>query len=103
MFGELIDSAKDNLDFKQLPYILGAFATAALKVEVDPLHVMYPKVNKFLAKGPSWNVGKLIDFWLKSVLIEIPDEDDAHWKEVEWVLDLLVDGLRTPKVRRLVK
>lgn len=66
---------------------------------MNPSHIIYPKVNKFLAKGPSWNVGKLIEFWLKRVILEVPDEDDAYWKEVEWVLELFIDGLRTTKVK----
>ncbi|KAJ9628050.1 hypothetical protein H2203_003272 [Taxawa tesnikishii (nom. ined.)] len=29
--------------------------------------------------------------------MEPPDDDDAHWQELEWTLDLLADGLRSPQ------
>lgn len=56
---------------------------------------MYPKMNVFLNRGPSWNVAHLPSLWEEKIFREEPSEDDAHWREVEWFLDWLFDGIRT--------
>ena len=73
-------------------------ATRSVQVLDDPLHFMYPKINKFLNKGPQWNVAKLPSYWIDKVFLHEPVEDDAHNREVDWVLDTLIDGLRTTAV-----
>ncbi|EME41027.1 hypothetical protein DOTSEDRAFT_110593, partial [Dothistroma septosporum NZE10] len=78
-----------------LPYIAGTFAVRALRVQTQPQHFMYPKLNRFLIRGPEWRVGKLPGYWLSTTTLSMPEEDDAYWKEAQWVLDWLVDGLRT--------
>ena len=64
----------------------------------DPLHFMYTKVNKFLNKSPKWNPRKLPSYWIDKVLLHPPTEDESHYREVEWVLDALMEGLRTAQV-----
>ncbi|KAK4617638.1 Nucleolar pre-ribosomal-associated protein 1 [Fulvia fulva] len=78
-----------------LPYIAGTFAVRVLQVQIQPQHFMYPKVNRFLIRGPEWRVGKLPGYWLSTTTLSLPEEDDAYWKEVQWVLDWILDGLRT--------
>ena len=59
---------------------------------------MYTKINKFLHRGPEWNLGKMPSYWADKILLHPPTEDDGYRMEVEWLLDFLVDGLRTPEV-----
>lgn len=73
-------------------------AARLLSVVADPLHIMYEKVNRFLHKGPRWNVAKLASYWVDKILLNPPTRDEAHYQEAEWLLDALVDGLRTPAV-----
>ncbi len=96
--GELIETAKDAMSDKPLPYFVGVLAARLLSVVADPLHIMYEKVNRFLHKGPRWNVAKLPSYWVDKVLLNSPTDDEAHYQEAEWLLDALVDGLRTPAV-----
>lgn len=77
-----------------LPYIAGTFAVRALQVLTQPHHYMYPKVNGFLIRGPEWRVNRLPGYWLSNTVLGMPEEDDAYWRETQWVLDWLVDGLR---------
>lgn len=55
---------------------------------------MYSKVNKFLNKGPSWNVQRILSYWIDKILLREPEDDDGYDLEVEWLLKLLVNGLR---------
>ncbi len=96
--GELVETAKDATSGNALPYIAGVLAARLLSVVADPLHIMYEKVNKFLHKGPRWNVAKLPSYWVDKILLNPPTGDEAHYQEAEWLLDALIDGLRTPAV-----
>lgn len=97
--GEVVETAKINIFKSPLPYFAGVLAARSLLVVADPLHFMYGKVNKFLNKGPRWNVTKLPSYWVYKILLNPPTDDDAHHREVEWLLDALIDGLRTAAVR----
>lgn len=79
-----------------LPYIAGAFGVRALDVLTEPAHHVYPKLNRYLIRGPEWRVNKMPNYWLSNTVLSLPEDDDGYWKEVQWVLDWLVDGLRTP-------
>ena len=96
--GELAETARAAITDVPLPYFSGTLAAQLLLIQVDPLHFMYVKANKFLNKGPQWNVKKLPSYWVEKVLLTPPMEDGAHYQEVAWLLDILVDGLRTPAV-----
>lgn len=80
-----------------LPYIAGTFGLRALHVLTEPAHHIYPKLNKYLIRGPEWRVNKMPNYWLSNTVLSLPEDDDGYWKEVQWVLDWLVDGLRTPE------
>lgn len=94
LWGELLETARPVYEERPLPYIATVFATHAMKVLLEPTHFMYPRVNKYLSKGPTWQVSKLASYWVDKSILDMPEEDDKHWAEVEWVLDFLLDGTR---------
>lgn len=96
--GELVETARNTIDAMPLPHFAGVLAAQLLVVINDPLHVMYGKVNKFLNRGHSWTVAKLPSYWVDRIMLNPPTDDDAYYQEVEWLLDGLIDGLRTPAV-----
>ena len=96
--GELAETARAAIADDPLPYFSGTLAAQLLLVQADPLHFMYVKANKFLNRGPQWNVKKLPSYWVETILLTPPTEDEAHYHEVAWLLNILVDGLRTPAV-----
>ena len=93
-----METAKGIVSNDPLPYFAGVLAAQLLSVLADPLHFMYEKANKFLNKGPQWNLKKLPSYWVDKILLNPPTEDNSHYLEVEWLLDILIDGLRTPAV-----
>lgn len=98
LLGELLETyeqhAADHPGIP-LPYLVGTFATRTLHVLSDPTHFMYPKINRYLMRSPQWRTGRLPGYWMENTILSQPEEDDAYWKEVQWVADWLVDGLRT--------
>lgn len=98
LVGEIIDTVRDGLSDGPLPYFVGVVAAQSLLVLADPLHFMYIKVNKFLNKGPPWSVSKLPSYWIDKIMLHPPSDDNAHNDEVKWLLDALLDGLRTSSV-----
>jgi nucleolar pre-ribosomal-associated protein 1 len=64
------------------------------------MHKMYKKVNLFLQKHPSWDISKIPSYWIDKILLHEPDYDDGSTEETNWLLDLLVTGLRTLNVGR---
>jgi nucleolar pre-ribosomal-associated protein 1 len=98
LFGELLETYEQHLadhPGAPLPYLVGTFATRTLHVLADPTHFMYPKINRYLMRSPQWRTGRLPGYWMENTILSQPEEDDAYWKEVQWVADWLVDGLRT--------
>lgn len=98
LMGELIETYEHHCRSRTeaLPYLASCFANKALQVQMQPTHFMYPKINKYLNKGPEWRVSKLPSYWIQNTVLSQPEEDDAYWKEVQWMLEWLVDGLRSP-------
>ena len=93
-----MDTAKDVVENDALPYFVGDFSARALKILADPLHFLYGEINEFLNKGPTWQVAKLPSYWTDRILSYPPLDDDAHFVQVEWLLDALIGGLRTQNV-----
>ena len=58
---------------------------------------MFSKINKFLTTAPAWDVDFLLRKLYRSIVGSEPDDDGAYHKEVDWFLDYLIDGLRTPR------
>ena len=96
--GEIVDTAEKVIAGGPLPYYAGILAANFFLVLDDPLHFMYEKVNKFLNRGPAWDLTKLPSYWVDKVLMNPPTDDDRHHQEAEWLLDGLIDGLRTSAV-----
>ncbi|KAK4981887.1 hypothetical protein LTR66_009633 [Elasticomyces elasticus] len=92
---ELIETCSERPDDTPLPYTASTFAAQALRILTDPTHVLYPKINRFLLRAPSWHVTKLPAYWIDKIILSPPDEDDGYWEEVAWLLTWLVDALRT--------
>lgn len=98
LVGEIVETATKVIDDHPLAYYAGVLAADLFLVLSDPLHFMYAKANEFLNKGPEWNVTKLPSYWVNRVLMNPPTDDDRHHQEAEWLLDGLIDGLRTSAV-----
>lgn len=77
-------------------------AAESCMVLSDPLHFLYSKVNKFLNKGPVWKVEKLPSYWVDGILMRLPTMDDVYYKEMEWLLNVLIEGLRTSVVSNML-
>lgn len=64
----------------------------------EPLNKMYGKVNRYLQRRPWWEVEKIPSYWIDQILFHEPEDDEGHYDEVNWLLDMLVNGLQTPEV-----
>ncbi|KUJ07055.1 uncharacterized protein LY89DRAFT_632091 [Mollisia scopiformis] len=93
LLSEITETAKKTIDQGPLPTYISAFAANAIVVLKDPLHILYAKMNKFLSKGPTWQVDKLP--MMHKILDEKPTLDDTHHVEVDWLLNYMLAGLRT--------
>lgn len=93
LFAEVVETAKKVIDKEPLPSIISSFASSAITILNDPVHCLYPKVNKFLSQGPTWELDKIP--LLYKVLDEAPSLDDAHYLETAWLLNYMLEGLRT--------
>ena len=99
LLGEVRDTVQNDGLETTVPSIVAEVATQMVTIIADPLHMMYAKVNKFLNKGPSWDAQKIISYWIDRVILKEPEDDDGHDLEVNWLLQLLVNGLRNAGVR----
>ncbi|EEH22571.2 hypothetical protein PABG_04782 [Paracoccidioides brasiliensis Pb03] len=95
--GEVLETANDVGLETPLPYIAGELAAQIVTVLMDPVHKLYGKVNKFLNKGPRWEVAKIPSYWIDKILLHEPEYNDSHHEEVRWLLGLFINGLRTKK------
>ncbi|KAL9060857.1 MAG: hypothetical protein Q9206_000832 [Seirophora lacunosa] len=93
--GEVLETGNSLKADEALPYFAGEAAAEFCLVLSDPLHGLYSKVNKFLNKAPTWNSKQMASYWVDQVLMHLPTNDEAHYKEVGWLLELLIRGLRT--------
>ncbi|KAG8527482.1 uncharacterized protein KY384_007634 [Bacidia gigantensis] len=92
---ELIETTRKIGHANPLPYFVGALTAGLLQVLDDPLHFMYSKANKFLHRSPSWIVQKLPSYWIDKVILHGPSDTEMQHCEVQWLLNILLDGLRT--------
>ena len=99
LMGELAETARGAIDTNELSSFAVVLASHSVSVLSNPRHAMFSKLNKFLNKGPSWDMPRLPSFWIDKILHQPPEKNDDHNQESEWLLDVLVEGLRTPKVR----
>ena len=94
LLSELAETARDKVNDGPLPSTTVSFACHALNVLRDPLSQLYPKVNTFLIRGPSWNLDK--PPLVTEILSEDPAIGDSWYAQSGWLLEYLLDGLRTP-------
>ena len=99
LLGSFVETIREIVPARAVPFSVGIFTSRALLVLTNPLHFLYGKINRFLNKGPPWSTARLPSYWMERVLLHQPEDDDAHEKEVEWVLETMSDGLRTTEVR----
>ncbi|KAI0132508.1 ribosome 60S biogenesis N-terminal-domain-containing protein [Xylariales sp. AK1849] len=92
LLSELAETVKRN-DESTIPSTIIAFVCRALDVLKNPTHCVYPKLNRFLTRGPVWDLHKIP--LVQNILQEGPTEDDAYYTELSWLLSYLLDGLRT--------
>ncbi|KAB2574602.1 Uncharacterized protein DBV05_g6683 [Lasiodiplodia theobromae] len=99
LLGEVYETARPLIGTDEpLPWIAGTLAARAIPILADPTNFLYPKVGSFLTRGPSWTVGRLPSYWAEKIILNPPEGDDAaHWREIEWLLEWYLDGLRTEK------
>ena len=64
----------------------------------NPVHFLYGKINRYLNKGPPWVISKLPSYWIDKIVLNPPENDNAHEEEVDWLLDTMIEGLRTTEV-----
>ena len=101
LLGEIVETCSDavvDINSKPLTGLAVTFGARAVDVLKDPTHALYIKTNEFLNKGPVWRIQSMPAWWLERVLLHPPgdaDSDAAYWRELVWVLEWLVDGLRT--------
>ncbi|KAL9615007.1 MAG: hypothetical protein Q9167_000539 [Letrouitia subvulpina] len=93
--GEFTETAQALETGLPLPHFASVMAAKALLVLTNPLHPMYSKVNKFLTEGPVWVVDKLPLYWIHRIMYNAPTIDESHYKQVQWLLETMADGLRT--------
>jgi nucleolar pre-ribosomal-associated protein 1 len=93
LLSEVVETAKKVIDQERLSTIISSFASHAIIVLNDPLHCLYPKINKFLSQGPTWELDKIPLMY--KILEDAPSLDDAHYSEVSFLLTYMLDGLHT--------
>ena len=94
LLSEVVETARKVIDSEPLPTIISSFASHAISALNDPLHCLYPKINKFLSQGPTWELDKVPLMY--KIMDDAPSLDDAHYLEIAWLLNYMLTGLRTP-------
>lgn len=92
LLSELAESSRDHVAAGPVPSAFTGFAIHTLPVLLNPLHPLYPKVNKYLARAPRWPDGKIP--LVHDVLHGEPSDDDKYYTELTWLFDFLLDCLR---------
>lgn len=67
-------------------------------VLANPTHYLYSKINKFLNMAPSWRLTQFISYWVDQILLNAPETGDSYYGEVEWLLSIIFDGLKSQEV-----
>ncbi|KAF5014197.1 hypothetical protein F66182_14898, partial [Fusarium sp. NRRL 66182] len=97
LLGEVRETVNQVGFETRLPSISGHCAVACLMVLHEPLNKIYGKVNRYLQRRPWWEVEKIPSYWIDQILLHQPEDDEGHYDEVNWLLDMLVNGLLTPE------
>ena len=100
LLGELAETAQEIVDVDPLPSFAEALTVQSMSVLGDPTHVVFSKLNQFLSKSPTWNVSKLPSYWIDRIFLQPSEADGGSAQEIDWLLDVLIDGLRNEAVSR---
>ena len=95
LLSELAESSRPHVNAGPAPSAFTAFATHALPVLINPLHPLYPKVNKYLTRAPTWPAGKIP--MVHDILHGEPSDDDKYYTELTWLFGFLLDCLQRPE------
>lgn len=95
LLSELAESSRPQIESGPVPSAFVAFVMHALDVVQSPLHPLYPKLNRYLTRSPMWPPDKLP--LAHDILHGEPSEDDKYYIEIAWLLDYLLDSLRTQR------
>jgi nucleolar pre-ribosomal-associated protein 1 len=95
LLSEAVETVLPIVDTSPLPFVGGVFAARSVPVVADPAHFMFGKINKFLMKAPSWSVVDIPRSLITNIIRGEPEHEGAYHKEVEWLVDYLIDCLRT--------
>jgi nucleolar pre-ribosomal-associated protein 1 len=98
LLGEVCETVQQRGFENPMPSVIAELASQVGMILADPSHNMYGKINKFLNKAPSWDAQKAISYWIDRILLKEPEDDDGHDLEVNWLVQLLANGLRTCEV-----
>ncbi|KAF1919672.1 ribosome 60S biogenesis N-terminal-domain-containing protein [Ampelomyces quisqualis] len=96
LLGETLESV-EQLESDVFPYIGGVLAARCAGIVADPTHSMYSKISRFLTKAPAWSLQHLFSEFWHSIVASEPDEDGTYHQEVDWLLEYLLESLRTPQ------
>lgn len=129
LLGELLETISNtpspaDLSSKPVPYLLTTFTTHALRILVsDPTSPLYPSINRFLLKDPSWRPRRLLSWWLDATVF-VPGgpgaettttsssssqqiqssssrteslDPETYWARVAFVTGWMLDSLRTER------
>ncbi|CRK19941.1 hypothetical protein BN1708_003230 [Verticillium longisporum] len=94
LLSELAESSRPLVGAGPVASPLVAFALHSLDILKNPLHCLYAKVNTYLTRAPLWSPDKVP--LAHDILHGEPSEDDRYYAELTWLLQYLLDGLRTP-------
>jgi nucleolar pre-ribosomal-associated protein 1 len=103
LLGEVCETVQEQGFETTTPSVIAEVACLMITILADPSHKMYGKINKFLNKAPSWEAQKVISYWIDRILLKEPEDDDGHDIEVNWLLELLVNALRTSEVSSIAQ
>lgn len=95
VLGEVCETLMQQGTSRPQPAIIPELADTLIRIILNPTHTLYAQANKFLLQKPSWPAKRVILYWIERILHREPDDADAWTAEVEWLLRLLLKGLRT--------
>ncbi|CAD6504790.1 BgTH12-00293 [Blumeria graminis f. sp. triticale] len=93
LLSEISETAKTVIDVEPLPSVISAFASHAVNVLKDPSHFLFPKLNKFLLRGPIWRIDKIP--LMHRIMDEAPSITEKSAAEKKWLLMCIYKGLRS--------
>ena len=95
VLGEVCETLMQQGTSRPQPTIIPELANELLHIMLNPTHSLYARANKFVLQKPSWPAKRVVLHWTEQIFYREPDDVDAWTAEVEWLLRLLIKGLRT--------